>query len=93
MLRLDTKIAHNDVFHGSNKHAARCLVDRFKDAGLAFGNVEAGFSADAVTLLRDGGEQCDDAWHIGWASTTYEDARKHGRKYDHAGRSISSGGL
>ena len=68
MLRLDPQIAHDAVFHGSNQHAACRLLDRLKDVGLALGDVKSGFSADAVTFGRDGGEQCDDAWHIGWVS-------------------------
>jgi hypothetical protein len=52
MLRLDPQIAHDEVFHGSNQHAACRLLDRFKDAGLALSDVKSGFSADAVTCRR-----------------------------------------
>ena len=82
MLHIDPQIAHNEIFHGRNQHAACSPLDRLKDVGRALGDVKSGFSAEAVTFGRDGGEQCDDAWHIGWASWTNENARKHERQYD-----------
>ncbi len=82
MLRLDPQIAHDEVFRGRNQHAACSLLDRFQDAGLALSDVKSGFRADAVTFGRDGGEQCDDAWHIDGTSSTNENARKHDRQYD-----------
>jgi hypothetical protein len=39
--------------------------------------IEAGFGADAVTFLGDGGKQGDYVWHIDWASWTNQDAREH----------------
>lgn len=64
MLHLDAKAAHNEVFPHSDQDAVCTLLDGCEDAGLALGDVETGFSADAVPFLRDSGEQCDDARDI-----------------------------
>jgi hypothetical protein len=87
MVHPEAQAAHNDAFPGSDQHAAATLFDRGEGAGLALGDIEAGFGADAVTFLRDRGDQGDDIWHISRASWTNKDACKHGRQYDVYARS------